>query len=203
MNGQQEQTRKLLNLSLLAAGGTVLHALESYLPALSTLPGAKLGLANIASMLALIWYSAGDACKVVVLRVLLGSLLAGIFFTPSFFLSVAGAAGSFGAMAAAIYMSGGALSIIGISILGAVAHNLAQLLMAMLLARSWGVVFYLPWLLLFALPTGYFVGLLSTLVVRLVPFSFRLPLITTGKNRQDLTCKCRICRWSPHLPKED
>ncbi len=85
MVGSGEQTRRLLRLSLLVAGGTVLHVVESYLPALGTLPGAKLGLANIVTMLALVAYSPTDTWKVVGLRVLLGSLLGGALFSPPLF----------------------------------------------------------------------------------------------------------------------
>jgi len=65
MNSKGDETRKLLCLSLLMAGGTVLHAVESRLPALGTLPGAKLGLGNIVTMLTLMSYSLADTWKVV------------------------------------------------------------------------------------------------------------------------------------------
>lgn len=203
MISKGEETRKLLRLSLLVAGGTVLHVVESHLPALSTLPGAKLGLANIVTMLTLMSYSPADTWKVVGLRVFLGSLLGGTFLTTTFFLSTAGAIGSTTVMILALFLGQGSLSTVGISILGAVAHNVAQLLMAVFLTRSWGIVFYLPYLLLFALPTGYFVGVLSRFILRSAPSFSPLHLVGNGRKRQDLTRECRICHWSSHTPKED
>lgn len=189
-----EQTRRLLHLSLLVAGGTVLHVIESYLPALGTLPGAKLGLANIVTMLALAIYPPADVWKVVGLRVFLGSLLGGTFLTTTFFLSTAGAIGSAFVMILASRLSKGLFSTVGISILGAVAHNLSQLLMATFLIRNWGIFFYLPYLLLFALPTGYFIGILAGFILRSFPSFLRPDLAGNHRDRQDLGRGCRICQ---------
>ena len=63
----------------------------------------------------------------------------------------------------------GPFSLMGVSVLGAVAHNLSQLLMATVLIQRLGIFFYLPYLLAFALPTGYFVGLTATYVGRYFP----------------------------------
>jgi len=56
----------------------------------------------------------------------------------------------------------GRLSLVGVSIVGAVTHNLTQLGMAAWLLRQWAILVYLPYLLLFAIPTGMFVGLVAT-----------------------------------------
>ena len=194
MVAREEQTRRLLRLSLLVAGGTVLHVVESYLPALGALPGAKLGLANMVTMLALMAYSPADAWKVVGMRVFLGSLLGGTFLTTTFFLSAAGAVGSAAVMMLALRLGRGTLSTVGISILGAVAHNLSQLTVAAFLTHSWGIFFYLPYLLLFALPTGYFVGTLARLIGRAFPFFSVMESAGNDGDRQDLGRECGICQ---------
>ncbi|HHV57695.1 MAG TPA: Gx transporter family protein [Firmicutes bacterium] len=163
------QTRRLLHLSLLVAGGTALHVFEGLLPALGALPGAKLGLANLVTLLALTLYGPGATWWVVSLRVLLGSLLGGTLLTTTFFLSLAGAVGSTLVMMLAFHLGRGALSIMGVSVLGAVAHNVSQLLLAALLIHHLGIFFYLPYLLLFALPTGCFIGITASYVLRLFP----------------------------------
>ncbi|MDK2784330.1 MAG: hypothetical protein PWQ41_655 [Bacillota bacterium] len=163
------QTRKLLYLSLLVATGTVLHVFEGFLPALGALPGAKLGLANLVTLLTLALYGPVETWWVVILRVLLGSLMGGTLLTTTFFLSLAGALGSTLVMLSAVRLGRGALSLVGISVLGAVAHNLSQLLMASLLIQHLGIFFYLPYLLLFALPTGYFIGITASCVLRVFP----------------------------------
>lgn len=194
MGTREEQTRRLLYLSLLVAGGTVLHVIESYLPALGALPGAKLGLANIVTMLALMAYPPADVWKVVGLRVFLGSLLGGTLLTTTFFLSSAGAVGSAIVMMLALKWGKGVISTVGISILGAVAHNLSQLIVAAFLTHSWGIFFYLPYLLLFALPTGYFIGVLTRLIRRALPSFFSVESAGNDKNQQDLDHQCGICQ---------
>ena len=160
------RTRRLLHLSLLISGGTALHVVEYYLPSLSVLPGAKLGLANIVTMFALTVYPAADVWKIVVLRVLLGSLLAGTFFTTAFFLSAGGAIGSAFCMMQALKLGPIRLGVIGISVIGAVTHNLSQLITVALIIRTWGIFFYLPYLLLYAIPTGYFIGVTTNTILR-------------------------------------
>jgi heptaprenyl diphosphate synthase len=171
---------------------------------LAAMPGAKLGLANIVTMVTLALFPRSDAWKVVGLRVFLGSLLAGTLLSPTFLLSAAGAIGSVSAMMMTLSASKRSVSVIGTSIIGAVAHNTAQLLMAIFLARNVGLLFYLPYLLVFGLPTGYFIGTVSGFILRrFFPVHSRLESTGYGGDRQDLICRCRICNWSPQLPKED
>ncbi len=161
-------TRKMVQLSFLIAVAITLHIFETVLPFLNTfpIPGVKLGLANIITLLTLVLWSYREALGVVLLRSLLASLLAGTFLTTGFYLSFAGALGSSIIMSVAYFFGGNHLSIIGISICGAVAHNLSQLLVAAVLVHQLGVFMYLPYLLLFALPTGYFNGLVLTYLLR-------------------------------------
>lgn len=174
------QTRKLLYLSLLVAGGTALHVFEGFLPALSALPGAKLGLANLVTLLTLTLFGPLETWWVVILRVLLGSLLGGTLLTTTFFLSLAGALGSTLVMLVAARVGRGILSLVGVSVLGAVAHNLSQLFMAAFLIQHLGIFFYLPYLLLFALPTGYFIGITASFVLRAFP-----PGVKQGQGRKE------------------
>lgn len=162
------KTRKMLQLSFLVAGGITLHIFETGLPFLNffPLPGVKLGLANIVTLLTLILWGYREALGVVLLRASLSALLSGTFLTTTFFLSFAGALGSSLAMGGVYSIGRSCFSLVGISICGAVAHNLSQLLVAALLVQQVGIFVYLPYLLLFALPTGYFIGLVATHVFR-------------------------------------
>jgi heptaprenyl diphosphate synthase len=160
-------TRKLVQLSLLVAVGIALHIFEAALPVLNVFPtpGAKLGLANIVTLLALILWGFKEAMGVVLFRSLLASLLAGTFLSTTFYFSFAGALGSGLVMGLVYYFDRDRFSLVGISICGAVSHNLSQLLWAALLIQQAGIFIYLPYLLLFALPTGYFTGLVVTYLV--------------------------------------
>jgi heptaprenyl diphosphate synthase len=63
------------------------------------------------------------------------------------------------------------LSLIGISIIGAVAHNTAQITAAYIIISNLGIFYYLPFLILLALPTGFGVGLVSYFTLKHLPFS--------------------------------
>ncbi len=63
----------------------------------------------------------------------------------------------------------GILSLIGVSLLGSTFHNVTQLVVASLLLEQMGILFlYLPYLVLFAIPTGFFTGLAATLLIKLI-----------------------------------
>lgn len=160
-------TRRLVYLSLLLAMATALHLLEGLFPIPLPLPGVKLGLANIITLLVLYLYDLRAGLTVALARVLLGSLLGGTFLAPGFFLALSGAVISTLLMALLIKKTV-CFSPIGISLAGAVGHNLGQLLMASLLLQNQAIFYYLPFLLLTSIPTGLVTGtLLQGLLTRL------------------------------------
>lgn len=160
-------TRRLVYLSLLLAMATALHLLEGLFPIPLPLPGVKLGLANIITLLALYLYDLRAGLTVAIARVFLGSLLGGTFLSPGFFLALTGAVISTLFMALLIKKTS-CFSPVGISLAGAVGHNLGQLLMASLLLQNQAIFYYLPFLLLSSIPTGLVTGtLLQGLLVRL------------------------------------
>jgi heptaprenyl diphosphate synthase len=160
-------TRKLVFFSLLVALGTTLHVVEGMIPNPFPLPGVKLGLANLVTLIAVYFYGLRDGLAVAVLRVVLGSLVGGVFLSPGFLMSLSGALVSTVVMAALLGHAP-CFSIKGVSVAGAVSHNIGQLAAAALLIQSRSIVFYFPVLLLAALPTGMITGhLLDILIKRL------------------------------------
>lgn len=160
-------TRRLVYLSLLLAMATSLHLLEGFFPIPLPLPGVKLGLANIITLLVLYLYDLRAGLTVAIARVLLGSLLGGTFLAPGFFLALTGAVISTLLMAILIKKTV-CFSPVGISLAGAVGHNLGQLLMASILLQNQAIFYYLPFLLLTSIPTGLVTGyLLQNLLERL------------------------------------
>ena len=89
--------RRLVHLALLASVGLILFMFEGILP--RPFPWLKIGLGNVASLLALFLYGAGGALAVTGIRVFLGSLLIGTFLSPAFLLSSGGALASWAVMA--------------------------------------------------------------------------------------------------------
>ncbi|PKQ28520.1 MAG: heptaprenyl diphosphate synthase [Candidatus Anoxymicrobium japonicum] len=164
-------TRRVTNLALLVSVGLVLSIIESALPPLLPLPGARIGLANIAGVIALYLFGASMALEVTVLRALIGGLLRGS--VVGLFLSFSGGLASILVMIALFALFEKAFSIIGVSVAGAVTHNVIQLFAAYLLVRNTALFYYMPYLILIAAPTGLFVGFAA----RRVTFSLEnLPL---------------------------
>lgn len=148
--------RKLTTAAVFTALALGLSLLERTIPmAWLPLPGVKLGLANIVTLVALFTLGTPYAAAILLLRALLGSLFAGSL--TSFIYALAGGALAIAAMRLAD-RSGG-FSVYGVSILGAAAHSLGQILAAALLLGSVQIFRYLPVLLLVSVVTGTLTGL--------------------------------------------
>lgn len=165
------KNRKIVMVSLLISLGLVLHLVENLFPLTAVVPGAKLGLTNIVTLVAISIFGFTASFQVVIFRVILASLLAGTFMTINFYLSFSGGIFSFILMYLAYYYLKDYLSLIGISIIGAAAHNIAQITAAYLIIENIGIFYYLPFLILLALPTGFGVGLVSYFTLKHLPYS--------------------------------
>lgn len=150
-------TLRISYVGMLVALGLVLQIVESALPPLLPVPGAKLGLANLATLMALLLLGPAEAFEVTAIRCLLGGLLRGSIV--GLMMSFAGGMAATAVMCILYAVPGQLFSINGISIAGAVTHNATQLAVAMLLVHFTGLINYLPWLLLIAIPTGLFIGI--------------------------------------------
>ncbi|HHX73611.1 MAG TPA: Gx transporter family protein [Firmicutes bacterium] len=152
--------KKLTHLAILITFALVIHTVENAIPAIP-IPGAKLGLANVISLLTFVLYGFDAALTVAAVRTVLGSFFAGNFLATGFYLSFSGAIISTLLMAAGMALwRRGKISLVAVSIMGAVAHNTTQVVVAALLLASASLVkVYLPLLLVLALPTGFFTGL--------------------------------------------
>ena len=157
-------TKQLALCAVLSALALALSYLESFFPLalLVPLPGVKLGLANIVTLYALCTLGFSSAMCVLLARCALGALFAGNASALLFSL--------LGGVAALLMMAllrrAGRLSIFGISIAGAAAHNCGQVCAAMLTLGSDAPLYYLPLLLLVSLFTGALSGSVTTLLLR-------------------------------------
>jgi heptaprenyl diphosphate synthase len=159
-------------LALLTAMSLALYTVESLLPPLLPLPGVKLGLANIMTLIALFYFPRRQVFLLVVARLFLGGLLLGLFLTPPFWISCGGGLVSFAVMALCRWVK--TVSPVGLSLAGAAAHHLGQLLVVALLIGNDAAFYYLPWLLLWSVPVGLFTGFSARGAIR--------ALRNTGKN---------------------
>lgn len=164
-----QRDKKIHKVALLVALACVLQISESMLP--HPVPGLRLGLANMLTLTALVLLGFRYAMEVAILRTILSSFLLGTFLSPGFILSFSGAVISTLIMGFFYWLSGlhqrCQLSIIGLSIVGALTHNLVQLYLAyFLLIKNSGIFIFLPWLMIGALATGWVVGVVTGGVCR-------------------------------------
>ena len=155
--------KTLAQSAVLVALALALSYTERFIPLqmVIPLPGVKLGLANIATLVALYALGWKKTIPIVVVRCFLGALFGG--FTGILF-SLTGGLLSLGVMAACKKIP--VFSIYGVSILGAAAHNIGQIFAAMALMGSVYVWAYLPYLLLIAIFTGTATGAACAGVLR-------------------------------------
>jgi heptaprenyl diphosphate synthase len=159
----------LVSFSLFVGFGVALYFLESsFFPALP-LPGAKLGLAHLATFFFLPLFTTGAVLLGVLFRILLGSLITGTFLLPPFYLSLAAGFTSTLVMVVVYRLFYGRLSFVGVSLAGAFIHNITQVLVAAYLLATFTLFAYLPFLLLIGLVTGTINGLVANYLVTYTP----------------------------------
>lgn len=157
-------TKKVSVIGLFTAMALLLSCIENMLPFRTGIPGIKLGIANLIIVIAFYFLPSGEVLSISLLRVFFLSVFSGSPFTAVF--SFTGAIASFFAM----YISyrRNSFSPVGISILGGVTHNLAQLLISALLLNTPAFLWYSPVLLLSGIITGLINGLITIKIIHTV-----------------------------------
>lgn len=117
--------RRLATIGMLVGVSLVLHVAEGLFP--SPLPFVRLGLANVVTLFALLAMGVRVAMAVVILRVAIASVFAGTLAGPAFALSMGGGLAAALGMGAAARLGSPPLGVVGVSMIGAACHNLAQL----------------------------------------------------------------------------
>lgn len=156
------KTKKLTVLSLLCAIALTIFMVEAQIPPIVPLPGVKLGLANIVTVFAVFALGAKEAAAVLFVRIFLGAVFAGNFSTI-------------------FYSAAGGICAIGVTILlrkilttkqlwvagclGAIAHSVGQMAVAMMLTGTPSIVIYLPVMIAISIVTGAFTGLCAQFLV--------------------------------------
>ena len=157
-----QKTRHIALSGLLFALAMALSFIEGSLVIPGLLPGMKLGLANIVTVFALYQLGAGAALAILLTRCLLGGLFAGNLSAMLF-----SVLGGLTAMLVMIFLRRlPKLSVYGVSIGGAAAHNIGQMAAAVITLGSTMVLGYLPFLLAVSLFTGALTGFITALLLR-------------------------------------
>ena len=148
--------KRITKDALLLTAALVIYLLEAQIPPLVPLPGVKLGLANIITVYAMFRVGAKDTLAILLCRVLLGSVFGGNWM--AFAYSLTGGLCCYCAMLLLRKMLT-EKQIWVASAVGAVFHNIGQILVAMLLFRTAAVAVYFPVLVASGVVTGVFTGL--------------------------------------------
>ncbi len=165
------QLQDKYRIALLAAYAIGLHSFESLLP--SPVPWLKLGLANIITLVTLLLYGMRTAIAVTLIRVILVSLFTGTFLGPAFILSLGGGIASTVTMGFIFSAAPRLFSAIGLSIIGAFFHNIAQLTLAyfLFIQRIEAILLITPVIILLGTLTGAVNGAVSDLLMKSLKIS--------------------------------
>lgn len=161
---------RVAKLGLLLAAALVLYGVESALP--SPFPFLRIGLANIVTIFVLLSMGFAEALVVTVLRVIIASLIVGTFLGPGFAMAAAGGLAGALAMGAAARVAHPPLGVVGVSLMGAAAHNVAQLcVVAGIYTGPSAAARLLPAALFIAVASGLGTGLVARFALeKLAPY---------------------------------
>lgn len=158
------KTKRIAYLGLFTALAFVFSYIEVLIPVNIGVPGAKLGLANLAVIVAMYTLGERDAFLLSMVRI----VLVGFTFAnmASMIYSLAGGCLSYLAMVMAKKTK--LLSMTGVSVLGGVFHNVGQIIVAILVLETTSLVYYLPVLLITGVTSGVVIGILGAMITKRV-----------------------------------
>ncbi len=153
-----QRTKKLALLANFLAIAIVLNIIESAIPVIPV-PGAKLGFANVVTLIILYVYSFKDGMIISISRVLLVAILTGKLLGPTFYMSLSGALLS--TLVMGFLMKTNFFGIVGVSVLGSIFHTIGQITAGVFVIGSIGVLAYLPIMLFLSVPAGLLTGIIA------------------------------------------
>jgi len=159
--GSMAKIKTITTMSVLTALALIIFIVEAQIPALFAIPGIKLGLANVVTLIALKLLGRRQAGMILAARIILGSIFTGNFSVILY--SGVGGILCYTVMSLSLCRI---TQLWVVSVLGALAHNAGQLLVASLILRSASVYLYLPPLIISAIITGAFTGLCAAYICK-------------------------------------
>ncbi len=154
------KVKRIALFGMMVALAFTFSYVESLIPFNFGIPGVKLGLANLVVVVALYIMTPGEAFAIAVIRVLLAGLTFGNTYSLAY--SLCGGVLSFLAMWAVKKTK---ISVIGVSMLGGICHNIGQIIVAAIIMDTLRIAYYLPVLLVAGLITGLLMGVISKAVI--------------------------------------
>lgn len=177
-------TYRIALVALLTAVSLIVFVVENAFPPL-ILPGAKLGLANLFTLLALVILTPIDALFIFLIRAVLGNIITG---NPSALLySIPAGLIALAVSAVLVRSCMDKLSIVSISVASAVIHNVVQNLVFCLTSGSTAVLSYTPYLAMLGVLSGVIVGLTAYFILRYLPKSIYEKAFELLNNKNDIS----------------
>ena len=165
MKSKNTKTKNTAFLGICASLALLLSYVEFLLPPLfATVPGIKIGLPNVVIIFVLYRFGLGSAATVSFIRLAISSMLFGN--AMAFAYSLAGAVLSLAVMALLKKLD--IFSMVGVSIAGGVAHNIGQILVALLLLDTPQIAYYLIVLTVTGIISGAFIGFCGAFMIKRV-----------------------------------
>lgn len=158
----RSKTSQLTLLTMLVAMAILLHTVEPAVPI--PIPGVKFGLANTIALICFYIFDARRMFQLNFMRVLISSIIRGIFPGIGFWLSFTGVLLS--SLAMVIFRKTTKMSPVGISVASALFHNIGQIVALIVINKTLGMIYWLPFMLFTSIPTGLITGYISLLVLQ-------------------------------------
>lgn len=156
------KTNKLTYMALLTAIALTIFVIEAQIPALVPIPGVKLGLSNIVTVFAVFTLGGKEAAAILFCRIFLGAVFAGNFSTI-FYSAAGGGCAILVTIGLRFLLTKKQLWVAGI--LGAIAHSIGQMAVAILISGTASLILYLPVMIVISIITGLFTGLCAQFLV--------------------------------------
>lgn len=156
------KTTRVTELGMLLSISLVLSYLESLLPVVIAVPGMKLGLANVITMLLLYRTNLRYTFAFMTIRV----ILTGLLFSGISGILYSFVGGLFCVCVMSVLKRVSIFSIMGVSMAGAIFHNAGQIIVAMFVMENVHILYYLPVLCVSGTVSGLFVGYVTALLIK-------------------------------------
>ncbi len=160
-------SRKIAYGAMLVALAMIFSYVESLIPISIGIPGIKLGIANLVTVMGIYFLKTADVFIVVVMRIVLVGFMFGN--GVSIIYSLAGGILSFAVML--LIKKTDKFSVISVSVVGGITHNIGQIMIAAILLKSTAVIYYLPVLMIAGTITGLLIGIVAEKVFPAVGIS--------------------------------
>lgn len=152
--------KKLSYLALFCSISIILSYIESFIPFQFGIPGVKIGLANIVTIILLLCFGFKEAFIVMILRILIVSMT----FTNLYMMLYSLSGGIMSLSMMYLFYKTHLFSHCIISIIGGIFHNIGQLIIAMIFFNTTTFFYYLPYLLLLGLISGTVIGIIAQMI---------------------------------------